>query len=345
MLNKARRYLQDILGSDVIRGEWGKRWLKAELLPFFLQDRYTFYPADLFGQPCLLMVAHSTGKETPAVVRKHWQTVSKHFAGNVIYLVDAVDAYSRKRLIEQGVPFLVPGNQLYLPMFGIDLREYFRARTSSDKSQLSIAAQLVILRQILHHDCAGMPAKDLAAMLAYSQMTVSRAIRELTEYQLVEVEAVGREKHLRFPLAGPALWERAHPLLQSPVKKRIWIAREDWYRGEAFGKPYTAGEAALAYYTLLADSTSNQWAMASQDWTAHKNINILASGISEESASYRRDKEAIELELWAYSPRLLTRNHSVVDPLSLWLSFEENTDERMEMAREDLLEQVWRDLR
>ncbi len=30
--------------------------------------------------------------------------------------------------IAQKVPFIVPGNQLYLPDLGLDLREYFRQR-------------------------------------------------------------------------------------------------------------------------------------------------------------------------------------------------------------------------
>ena len=37
-------------------------------------------------------------------------------------------SYERKRLIEQKVPSIVPGNQLYLPDLGLDLREYFRRR-------------------------------------------------------------------------------------------------------------------------------------------------------------------------------------------------------------------------
>ncbi|MCK7468892.1 MAG: hypothetical protein MZU91_12730 [Desulfosudis oleivorans] len=47
----------------------------------------------------------------------------------VVYVTRTLASYERKRLIEQKVPFLVPGNQLYLPDLGIDLREYFRKPT------------------------------------------------------------------------------------------------------------------------------------------------------------------------------------------------------------------------
>ena len=46
----------------------------------------------------------------------------------MVYVTGALASYERKRLIEQKVPFMVPGNQLYLPDLGIDLREYFRQR-------------------------------------------------------------------------------------------------------------------------------------------------------------------------------------------------------------------------
>jgi len=344
MLNKAKSYLQDTLGSNAVSEVWGLPWPEAAQLPFFLHDRYIFYQADLLGSPCLLMVNRAQQRETPAVVRKHWQAVSKHFAGDVVYVVDAVDAYNRKRLIEQGVPFLVPGNQLYLPMLGIDLREYFRARGPVEKARLSMVAQVMVLREVLHHDCAGRAAKELAALFTYSQMAVSRAIRELAECQLVEVEAVGREKHLRFPLVGRALWENAQPLLQSPVKKRVWVAREAWHSDEDILTRCLAGEAALAHYTSLADSGVTHWAVTSQEWAAftkHKKVGLLASGVSEELTAYGKDGEAIQLELWAYPPHVLARSPAVVDPLSLWLSFEKNTDERIEIAREALLEQVW----
>jgi hypothetical protein len=38
---------------------------------------------------------------------------------------------------------VVPGNQMYLPMIGLDLREYFLAANAVPKADLSPAAQLI----------------------------------------------------------------------------------------------------------------------------------------------------------------------------------------------------------
>ncbi|ABC28053.1 conserved hypothetical protein [Hahella chejuensis KCTC 2396] len=344
LLIEAKKYLQGILGSDACSDDWAKPWAEASQLPFFLQTAYYYFHATLFGQPWLLMLARSPEGETPAVVRKHWQVVSKLYNGDVIYMIAAVSSYNRKRLIEHGVPFLVPGNQLFLPALGVDLREYFRPGRKAEVTHLSAPAQVVVLREILNHDCSGMPAKDLAQMLGYSAMTITRAVNELTNCQLAMAEKVGREKHLSFPYGGRSLWEAAQSVLQSPVTKRVWVSQLSHKSLNVNLMGRMTGESALAHYTDLADTHASQWAITSDTWSAltkSKDVQILASQPSDETSHLRKDREVIELELWAYNPDVITSNKSWVDPLSLWLSFEANTDDRIEIARESLLEQVW----
>lgn len=355
-LNQAQHYLLDILGPEAIRAPankgtgWATLWPGADHLPFFLQSNYRFYQASLFEYPCLLMLASMPGGETPAVVRKHWQAVSKHFQGDVIYLIESVSSYNRKRLIEQRVPFLVPSNQLYLPGLGIDLREYFKPGRQTEKNHLSAPAQALLLREILQHDCAGLPAKDLAHKLGYSPMTITRAVKELTDRQLATAEKVGREKHLSFPATGRALWQAAQPSLQSPATKRIWIAVLDSEKGKSLVEGHIAGESALAHYTDLAATGIDQRAITTDKWATlakQADIQVLASepvGANppfQSSQMIRKDRDAIELELWSYPPDVIAPGKPWVDPLSLWLSLATNTDERVELARESLLERVW----
>lgn len=59
---------------------------------------------------------------------------------------------------------------------------------------------------------------------------------------------------------------------------------------------------------------------------------------------YLYDSELqIELQLWRYDPRKLTHNN-IVDVLSLVLSLEEDSDERVEQSVEETLEYLWREL-
>ena len=53
----------------------------------------------------------------------------------------------------------------------------------------------------------------------------------------------------------------------------------------------------------------------------------------------RPEPGALEIEVWRYLPAKFARN-GVADPLSVYLSFENNADERIEMALEKMLEDV-----
>jgi DNA-binding MarR family transcriptional regulator len=359
-LAEARRYLEEVLGVTAANDRWGEPWGAAKQLPFFLQDGYAFYQADIFEKPCLLMLSRNQEGETPAVVRKHWQAVSKQFPGDVIYLVEAITSFNRKRLIEQRVPFLVPGNQLYLPMLGVDLRERFRQTVTDEKATFSPAAQALVLRQILQNDCSEKPAKELANRLGYTSMTVGRVMAELEDKDLIEVVKVGREKRLRFTLSGKALWEAALPVLQSPVKNRVWIVARDQEKWVRTTRARLAGEAAMAHYTMLAGPEAGIWAVNANQWSelsAQPSIKVLKKA-DLPGRDYHRQRDVLELELWTYNPATTSPKKAaantigggfsadglLVDPLSLWLSMETKDDERLEMARESLLDQVWSQL-
>ena len=344
LLIQAKQYLLDILGSEAVSDAWAKPWVKTEQLPFFLQNAYTYYQAELFGQSCLLMRAAEPEGKTPAVVRKHWQAVAQQYKGAVIYIVATVTSYDRKRLIEHKVPFLIPGNQLYLPELGVDLREYFKPGRRAPAARLSAPAQALLLRQVLKQDCSGLPAKNLALMLGYSRMTITRAIKELTDHHLAMAEKVGREKHLRFSGSGRSLWEAAQSVLQSPVTKRMWVIWRDRKTLKPNFAGRLAGESALAHYTDLADTNIGQLAITPDAWSAmakRNDVQILESQPPGHDTVFRKDWEMLELELWAYNPEVIMTDKPWIDPLSLWLSFTENTDERLELARDALLEQVW----
>lgn len=355
LLTDTTNYLLEILGpgptcasSISARAE---PWPDAERLPFYLQNSYSYYTADLFGQACLLMLAKTPEGETPAVVRKHRQVVSKHFTGEVLYVIETVSSHNRKRLIEQRVPFLVPGNQLYLPTMGVDLREYFKPGKQAEPTHLGAPAQAIVLREILLRDCTGLPSKALAIRLGYSPMTITRAINELTQLHLVTTEKVGKEKHLRFSAKGRSLWDAALPALQSPVKKRAWLVWRNKPNREIGFDGLVAGESALARYTSLADTGTKQWAIDQDIWpdlAKLADVKVLASQSAEaalnERSQFSKEREVMEIEVWSYSPKIITPEERTVDPLSLWLSLANSNDERIEIARETLLEQVWNTL-
>ena len=114
----------------------------------------------------------------------------------------ALASYERKRLIEQKVPFLVPGNQLYLPDLGINLREYFRKPPVAPDTALSPATQAMLIIVLLRKPWrAEWQPAEVVNELGYTAMTLSLAVKELT--------GAGIET-LPEPLPGACEWELWH---------------------------------------------------------------------------------------------------------------------------------------
>lgn len=298
-------------------------WDGASRLAAFLTARYRFAIMNLQGSELLLMVDERAVPEPPATVRKHLDQARAKWNGPIVYVRHQVTAYNRKRLIEQRVPFVVPGNQMYLPELGLDLREHFRTPRPS-KRTLRPATQAVLVYLLLRRDDDGVTASDLAPALGYSTMTLSRAFDELETLELATSETVDRERMLR--LHGPRrlTWELAQPWLIDPVKSRHFVA--------TIPGGLHAGEDALARYTMLAEPRLPVIALAHRTWL---------SSFQEHPDAELPDRESARcvVEVWKYEPREHVRP-GVVDPLSLYLSVNQITNERVAQSRDNLMEQL-----
>jgi hypothetical protein len=313
------RYIGETLAVEVAPTPWRGR----DRLPPFVKELYRFAQIRLLGKDCLLMFDVDQGERSPATVRKHMDLIQKKCDAAIIYVRPQVTAYNRKRLIEQKVPFIVPGNQLYLPMLGLDLREHFK-RLRSERPTLSPATQALVLHTLLHGAGDVLIPAELAGRLGYSAMTMTRAFDELEAVQLGEIFMRGRERCLRFGKDRRDLWKKAEPFLRSPVTKRLFIQRAT-LRSPAI----LAGLAALARYSMLAPPAHAVHALSRADWKLvrqrHKVVEIREP-----------DVDTQEIEVWSYRPALLADGHRV-DPLSLYLSLRGSHDERVEGALEEMM--------
>jgi hypothetical protein len=319
-LHELDRYVQDALGVSVKPTPWSG----ADRLPHFLKERYKFAQAELLGLHALLVIDTNPEEQSPATVRKHLDMLQTKQHTDLIYVRARVTAYNRKRLIEQKVPFIVPGNQMYLPMLAIDLREHFR-RIREESPTFSPSTQVVVLYALLRDAGQVLIPAELAPRLGYSAMTMTRAFNELETASLAEVTIRGRERCLRFSGDRRAIWEKAQSFLRSPVNKRLFIRRT-----EGAEAAIRAGLTALAHYSMLAPPAHTIHALSRKDWKAlrrrHKIIEVPA-----------QDPDGSEIEVWWYPPALLAE-HGIVDRLSLYLSLKDDHDERTEAALEEMME-------
>ncbi|QMV73444.1 hypothetical protein HS961_11745 [Comamonas piscis] len=324
LATSAQKYLHDTLGVATSRHA---PWMGLESLPYFLRDAFDVQQLEILDHQVLLALERHPDKASVADIRNRLDKLRAVAGIPVVYVTEALASYERKRLIVQKVPFIVPGNQLYLPDLGLDLREYFRQRPSSADTLLSPSAQAMLIAALLrpHWEAEWHPA-ETAKMLGYTAMTVSRAVRELVAAGVAEVQKTGRSQYLNMKASALETWEQALPLLRSPVQRTVWLATPPPTKP----RMRVAGLSALARISMLAEPRSPVFAVNRSDWqTLKADIDELPEAMPN----------AYECQLWNYSPAL-GPDSDMVDPLSLMLSLRDTTDERVQSALDDLKEQL-----
>ena len=312
-------YLKELLQRDITVRRLPKSTLVG--LPLYLSAAYVPYCLKLFGRE-LVLVERVGEVGTPSRVAADLERIRAHVGGDVALVLAAMTSGQRSRFIKRGIPFIVPGRQLYLPTFLIDLRENFPRSVGASPRHLSWAAQLTVLRHLLHRDVAERTLGELARLLGYSPMTMTNVARELVAAGLCAVRARGRERRLVFAVDSRDLWDRSRLFLRSPVCRRHLVA------GAIAG--LSAGICAVAARSGLQPDDKPSVAISVNEYRA-----LADSGAIVESTE--EDGVGLSVEEWYYDPRLLSES-GTVDPLSLYLSLMDNPDERVGIALDEMLE-------
>jgi DNA-binding MarR family transcriptional regulator len=319
--SKAADYLREILGVGATFAPFSG----LGRLPLQITESYEIAQCALMGREFLALKGRDAGT-TPAAMSKHADWLHQKTGLRCLFILETVGAYKRKRLIEDKIPFLAPGQQLYLPDLGLDLREQFRAPKRGNL-KISPAAQVVVLACLLRRLApeSEFTGAGLAEQFGYTKMTMTRALDELRQSELVECEGERRFARHRFLITGRELWEKARPFLRSPVKKRVYA--DEWFPSCDF----KAGESALAELSMLVAPQRTIWAITSEEWKKiqrEPGLHIIPE--------VSKDMAHAEFEIWHYDPRLFAEK-PLVDRLSLALSLESIHDDRVQIAIDELL--------
>ena len=214
------RYLNQVLGGESVRvAPHGK----TAQLPYFLQDTYEILIGELLGQPITLACVKGRQPLAAQQIDQHAKRLRELLHAPVIIALPEVAPGERKQLIAHGVAFVVPGRQLFAPQIGMILTERFGAEPRREQELVSPATQALLIWFLNHRPVTETwhPFEEAAA-LGYAGMTATRAIRELLQFKLFELEVRGRAKYLKLNDTRRELWEKAKPHLRTPVLRTMW---------------------------------------------------------------------------------------------------------------------------
>lgn len=322
LMRETSQYLSDVLGTTVTMTES----TYENRLPVYLRQRYTLLAGSLSEHALVWVLNTTMTDDPPSSVAKHMHRIEAIAGCPAVLVRKAMASYERDRLIKQRIAFLVPGNQLYLLPLGIDLRERFRRRESKPE-QMGRATQLLVLSALLGRHGPVLRQAESAKRLGYTTMTMSRSFSEIESLGISTVERFEGRRTVKLPKDRVRLWRSALPYLQSPVLERVITA-------VAPEQCLSAGLSALADATMLAGPSHPVVAM----YSAEARRRMAAGDLAVVGGHH---EGTVEVELWWYDPMLLSERQEV-DPLSLYLSLQDSTDDRVQTALENLLRsQEW----
>lgn len=302
-----------------------ERWRQAATLPAYLTGQYDFFDGTV-GDVHILFL-HSAEAPVPSAAKKHERALQPNWTGPVAFVFDRITPRTRQRMVSEGLSFVVPDNQIYLPALGVNLRERYRTWVKT-MDRLRPSAQVLFLHVLANHSPGSNTPSGLARRLGYTPMAMGQALNQLEDAKLVNVHKEGRER--RFELAGePAdLWHQAQPLLASPISRRRYLSGVT----PSARKGLAAGLSALATYSALAGPAVPVVAL---DRVKAKSLQDVR-GVQELPAA---DDAELAVEVWSYEPGVLS-DGVTVDRLSLYLSLRDDTDERVQSALDEMMRGV-----
>jgi hypothetical protein len=319
-MNKLKEKLKGISGIEIKLTQASLAFVKK--LPVFLNKAFNFYAAEIEGKKIVLVEILSVKNFTPDRLKKQQYQLEDFSQSPIVFLIEHIEAYQRKRLVEKKIPFIVPAKQLYIPNLFIDLNEVRRGNPPVRRERLSPAAQCVLLYHLQVKSMNELPLKVIAKNTGYSCMTISRVAKELKQFSICNITGT-KEKALVFSNDKKETWDKLLDVFQSPVKQKYFANQIS-----ASAQLLQAGESAMEHYTHLVANKTKTFAVSKEDFSVLKKMNAI-----KDLNQYEGD---FLIEVWIYNPVLLSKS-KYVDPLSLYLSMKDSTDDRTQIELEKLL--------
>ncbi|MEO6134696.1 MAG: hypothetical protein ABIP35_06055, partial [Ginsengibacter sp.] len=112
-MNKLKEKLNGISGIEIKLTPGSLAFVNK--LPVFLSKAFSLYAAEIEGRKIVLAEILSVKNFTPDRLKKQQYQLEDFSQLPIVFLIEHIEAYQRKRLVEKKIPFIVPAKQLYIP--------------------------------------------------------------------------------------------------------------------------------------------------------------------------------------------------------------------------------------
>ena len=315
-----KEFLEKILRQNVIMTKNKEVYKK---LPLVYRGRYDIFTVETNG--ALWMAIHPKDDAGLIMLRRDRAGVEKMTGLNCAIFLDRTTFYIKEKMMEEGIPFVIEGKQVFLPFIGYLLSKE-NERELAPVHLISFLTQKMLLMAI-YERWNEVKVSDVAKRIGVSTKSASRCFDEL-EYLNIDVLGMkGKSRVINIPDDRKQLWQQIERVLRNPVIRRF-VLREDMKIEKK------AGISALCEYSLLSDNVYPTYAVTKRE--------LKASGVKvEKQVSELEEIGCVVLELGYFIDFL---GKGFQDPLSVVLSLtgEEQEEERVDISINEMLEEyVW----
>lgn len=302
-LNDFKSYIAEGMGLSIA----DEKWSGAGDLPLFLAKAANYRLCSCNGVD--FIVAQVDQDISLPNLKRIISQVSAR-AALPVAVAAQIDARQRKALVSQGIPFVVPGRQAFLPMLG------FAASAGNGPSALTKTlapgTQAVLVTLIANP--ALRTSGELMKTTGMPSSSISRALDDLVRRGFVEKSKEGREVVVDRNGDRNDLARNAMGCLRNPVVRTIYVRKNS----QANSLPIAA-ESKLSLRSMLTPPKREQRAVSK------KALGCYA--FEEIALGELRDEDTCEIQIWSYDP--LVAGGDAIDDVSLALSLVEEGDERV----------------
>lgn len=326
MLDNAIQYIEDSFGVYVFKHEF----FNTDKLPIYLSKSYIFQQVDILNKTFLLLSRRNDDFLSIDTIEDHVDSIRKKTEINysIVFVFKEINSYYRHRLIEDHIPFIIPGKMVYIFELGTIFNERLNKKYISNYSNLEIkrmspSTQSLFMYLMTTNDFYSSMEK-IANKLRISKMSVSRGYNDLINLNLIEKSIFNESSEYHFKKDRMKVWKEAQLYLINPLFKVIRLHPESVSnRKEEF---VLSGESALSHYSMLMEPKNKTYGITKKDF------NKIVLGDSELMIF---DDNYVIVQLFVHT---LPINNNILHPLSLALLFKDEQDPRVKIEIDALIE-------
>lgn len=305
---------KEIFGIPVIKKELNQK----KGMPLFIKDLYNISKYQILDIDFLLVEPKEETIDL-SIYDKHMNIITKQYKLPCVIYLEYITPYQRNKLINTGTPFIYQQKQIYMPFLGMFLEEHFKQITKQN-DYLTYNAQFVFLFLYYRQENTPIRFIDITKYLKISKANCTRALSELEQFNIVNIETKGREKYVLLKENKKQSLKNTMHLMRSPLQKTIYVSNVEYY----FIK---SNILALSKKTNLAQHNKDYYyAVDRMKYLSTKNSIKEVDPLNEQAKC---------LEIWMYDPGILS-DKGVIDDISLLLLLKDNKDYRINDALDEI---------